>query len=734
MRPMVSQRSVISLHVIPEDRSRESRSNETPSDSEMVYMPPAEIQPKKEKKKKKSTMIVTEYDKHGTAVRVKKVKVDDLGNPIKKTKQKKAKKGSPTSVVDMTNNSIPPGTSSNNKPDSNSKKTLTNIDDNYGANNDSLESMSGLPPSSDSISTIGNMSAGEAVRQNRARMAQPPWNQQPRSQLSEPPLQSNGNLQEQHPLNHHGSFPTMNKPQHSLQGSNPSARNHDDGDKFEIFALDFDGYRPRSGQGENVDKLRMLSDSFQVSALQFSDQYEVENYAKPSEFSPGQYAAQQGHAQHQTPLQVPASLAVPVSVDVDTHSLMIQYMISSGADPSTAEQMVLQFEEAQRRGMDSYAFPAVGTSAPTTTIATKVCSHDIDKFSMFSELEEDSVSSAIARALAHAIARAENEQNEQVAPPVTHRSAIQKPRKHPSAAANMYGMPMSPPTPEEEPLNTRALLIQYLISVGTDPDIAEQMADEFNEQQESDSGATPPLHQNYSAAHQNVISAQQLGAIESFHHKHMEAMNGGYRQYQSAPNGNATFSRGPMSHSMPAGSGDGRPIWHRADRPGAAEMEGRAFGAPRRTESRQSESYRNNHRNRHHEELDVEADMAARGYIEAVPVSDKDVLTNENIVYAESSAFGLKHMLNERPVRRLLALICIIVVSVTVGATVIALKGSRALGTQKDANVNPPSSIPTQSPSSSPTLIDKGIEKAATAISGFGNVLTEGSPQRRAVS
>ena len=745
------------LHIIADDKCRESLSNRTKSEGdappvgslciplELIQSQPTHSENEMKKVKSRKTMV-KQYDQHGNIVRVKKVKVDENGNPIRK---KKTKKGplSPFDTKGKNNRSngsfagpINDSGSFMNNNSFNMELSSRGQSESFEVNNNE-ESLSNLLESSDSVSTMGHMSAAEVARQNYAGMV---WNQQSQWQYNDPSsVQTNTNhYQQQQQQQSSGNY------QYDRQGTNREVRNTDDIDKFEIFAQDFDGQRPRSGRGANIDKMRMFADSFPVSAEQFSDQYEVEGNMRPNEYPREKqygYSQQQGYSQRYPPRQpghAPASSSEAVRSDIQinahTHALVVQYMISSGADPYVAEQMACDFEEAQRRGIDSYASPGYGSSAPDTSATAKDRSHDIDKFSMFSEDDENSVSDAFARALSEGAARAEGEQNEQITSIVASRKTAPRSKVSPATVSSpgsrrAFNMPIVPLTPEEQQLSTRTLLIQYLISVGTDPDIAEQMADEFNEQQESESGATPPLHQNYSAAHQSVISEQQLGAIESFHHKHMEAMNGGYRQQQSAPIGNATFSQGPMSHSMPAGSSDGRPIWHRADRPGAVEMEGRAFGAPRRTESRQSESYRNNQNNGHHEELDVEADIAARGYIEAVPVSDKDIYTNENIVYAESSTFGLKHILNERPVRRLLALICVLIVGVTVVATVIALKGSK--GTKSGTILsNDVASLKTsESPSSSPTFIADDIAKAAAAISGFASVLTQGTPQRRAV-
>ena len=89
---------------------------------------------------------------------------------------------------------------------------------------------------------------------------------------------------------------------------------------------------------------------------------------------------------------------------------------------------------------------------------------------------------------------------------------------------------------------------------------------------------------------------------------------------------------------------------------------------------------------------------------------------------------GLKNMLRERSVRRrVLALSCLIIVGVIIGATLITLNGSQATSAASFYSAS------TGSPSTSPTLISSEIEQVAIAISGTASVFTIGTPQNRAV-
>jgi Leucine-rich repeat (LRR) protein len=706
------------------------------------------------KKGKSGKVIIKQYDDDGNLIREKKVKIDELGNPIKKEK-KKLKRGKSTStdivdhILDFPVNQKPAHTTRSDfdkklqgptfetrrTRDSFYKPYLNNTNENSPSNKHdaSLEGKQIQPVSGEeSVSTLGNKSAAEAVRPtyfSKFAYAQP---QQSYKQYSGPTLHHNGNQQ----LQNGGGQQPMPNDGHSLgkdefrdpdyDSKPPSCKTNDEVDKFRIFALDFEGYRPREGQGANVDKMRMFVDSFEVTPEQFLHPVGM---PKPPAYTTGNYGVQQGYEHRlQPPINSPPPVAYStvfneaavtdseIQARAETHALVVQYMILSGVDPVIAEQMACEFEEAQMQGMCNYA-----SGVPTNSAA------EVDKFDMFSEGDEASVPSAIVRALVQGSAMANNEQNEQVemlrAASSIHSSAVRT--AQPYSAAHMTVAPLTPDHSDENATTTRALLIQYLISIGTDPVAAEQMADEFSDQQAA-ATAMPRQNQSVVASAYMTAGMGQEQLVQSFHRKHLEAMNGGYNSRKSDPGFGASTTvagRGPMSQSMPPSR---RPP--RAERPGAVEMQGRAFGAPRRE---QNDALRNGQNDEEVEPPDLEADLAHGNYIQAVPVTEKEPASSNGpaIVYAESTTFGIKQLLSEGPVRRLLFLLCVIIVGVTIGVTVVVLQSSNK-GTPAVIAVT---SSPSVTPTSSPSFIGVDIERAASAISGVGSVLTIGSPQRRAV-
>jgi len=435
-----------------------------------------------------------------------------------------------------------------------------------------------------------------------------------------------------------------------------------------------------------------------------------------------------------TPLK-PFAQAPPSSASssqqsmTEMHEFVVQYMISAGVEPDVAEAMATLFEEQQQLGIDTYASQNDGTR-----------SHDIDKFAMFKDYDDDdeddeSIASAFVRALAQGTARARLEQNERglaasMPPSAGSWDSPVRPSPH---VAGSYSLSIASLSSDERSHNRKAadmrtLLIQYLISVGTDPAAAEQMTDQFEEQQlKGGASSAPQRHATITSSIGNgsIISEEQQEELQFFQHKHREAMNGGYQRQHSAPsNANDDLLRhGPMTQSMPGSIR--HPRFSRADRPGAVEMEGRAFGAPRRPEGEPGLSYE--------QELESNGESSSNPYlIEATPVKENEV--GDDIIYAETATFGLKYILSEPKFRCMLIFIFLVVVSVTVGVTVVALKGSDAINAPQPSVIVSSTTSPTRSPSSAPTRIAADIEQAAGAISGFESVLTADSPQRRAVS
>jgi Leucine-rich repeat (LRR) protein len=751
---MISGRKDMPLGPIPEDRSRASASHDNSSETPVAAVPP---RVKKGKTKKKSaTKIITKYDESGNPIGEKKIKVDEFGIPIRKKKTKSTKRNAePTSSTEPAPPPVPQAPPKHPDPPASSAPKRTEV-----------PSLSGpgpqqeMPSSADSISTMGQMSAAEVVRQSYHRPSRLPSQQQVRHQQLL--LKSDLQQQQQHQqggggIDYNASFTDSKRSASTGRSSNqppgpPSNRSRPTGSLGQP-SIGGSNMGPAEAHGEDDGFGPVLSNR---------------DYRQGNNLAPLQADAQQLRPPAAVAMPPHASSAVAQQSKSDTHDLVVQYMISTGADPAVAEQLACEFEAAQQRGIDNYAAAAKLSNNPDERKK-----HDVDKFAMFAENDEEgSVASGIVRALAQGAARAEREQNEysQSAPlgPVatglysgtsTHRppaaAAYSASRLPPPgtagwgpppvaaaasawgpppaavasawgpppgvppriapAAARTYGIPVgprTPGTPEENPDSIRALLIQYLLSVGTDPRVAEQMADQFNQQQ-----AAPPTAPRYQP--QQGLGNGQHAERPAFHNKHLEAMSGGYSLRQSAPGFDASVSladRRPMSQSMPARN----PQWPRAERPGAVEMEGRAFGAPRRPQDISGTP--------EVEELEMEREIAENPFIiEATPVKENDY--NGQVVYAESATIGMKYILQARPVRRLLAMICVIIVAVTVAATVVALKSSNKGAKPFVAET----ASPTGTPTSAPSFIGDDIEQAAAAISGFGSVLTQDSPQRRAV-
>jgi hypothetical protein len=104
--------------------------------------------------------------------------------------------------------------------------------------------------------------------------------------------------------------------------------------------------------------------------------------------------------------------------------------------------------------------------------------------------------------------------------------------------------------------------------------------------------------------------------------------------------------------------------------------------------------------------------------LEAKAVDDE-----EKVVYADSGPLSIKHVIKERPVRRLLAvglMTLIIIVAVVTG--VVFGKGDSG----------PSAPAPTLAPTSMPTILDDGILVAAKLISR-PELFAQASPQLEAV-
>lgn len=166
------------------------------------------------------------------------------------------------------------------------------------------------------------------------------------------------------------------------------------------------------------------------------------------------------------------------------------------------------------------------------------------------------------------------------------------------------------------------------------------------------------------------------------------------------------------------------PSYMRFDRPGAVEMEGRAFGAPRRASLNPAVSTDGPAEGieewRAAREAESNNDFSAM--VEASMVKDMPV------VFADTLSF--KHFLREGPLRKfaLLALL-LLLASVAVICSLLFIRP----GADKDVVVEElfDGTLP---PSMSPTLILEDVRDAAAVISGWSSVQEQGTPQYAAVS
>mmetsp|Transcript_25953 Transcript_25953/g.43288 ORF Transcript_25953/g.43288 Transcript_25953/m.43288 type:complete len:1058 (-) Transcript_25953:34-3207(-) len=121
--------------------------------------------------------------------------------------------------------------------------------------------------------------------------------------------------------------------------------------------------------------------------------------------------------------------------------------------------------------------------------------------------------------------------------------------------------------------------------------------------------------------------------------------------------------------------------------------------------------------------------------VEAMPVDEyfdeKGEESNLPVVYADSSPLSIKHLLNERPFRRIACVALIAVLGAVIGIVVYftVLKEDNA-----DGSGFLLTGSPTMTPSAAPTFISEEIKEAAAQLSGWNAVEDMTSPQFKAVS
>lgn len=116
--------------------------------------------------------------------------------------------------------------------------------------------------------------------------------------------------------------------------------------------------------------------------------------------------------------------------------------------------------------------------------------------------------------------------------------------------------------------------------------------------------------------------------------------------------------------------------------------------------------------------------------VEAMPVKDfGDVEGGFPVIYADSTPISLKHLVRERPVRRFIILgVCLVIAGIIFGV-VYSVIGTGRKSEGGDIETN----FPTMAPSMAPTFISSEIFQAAIRLSGGIAFDEPGSPQFQAV-
>jgi Leucine-rich repeat (LRR) protein len=178
--------------------------------------------------------------------------------------------------------------------------------------------------------------------------------------------------------------------------------------------------------------------------------------------------------------------------------------------------------------------------------------------------------------------------------------------------------------------------------------------------------------------------------------------------------------------------------WQRFDEPGAVQMTGRAYGAPPRPPDSKATRVRELSG-----ELDfgAESDLLLEGgvkitsdglLLEAKPVSEDEcaprAFVENDIAFAQCAPLALKHMLQERHVRRRLVGFCILIAFLTMIASVAATHfGSGTIDDGDDQSLTG-GATPTQSP----TFLDADLKENFASFSGHDAFSDPSSPQSRA--
>jgi len=177
--------------------------------------------------------------------------------------------------------------------------------------------------------------------------------------------------------------------------------------------------------------------------------------------------------------------------------------------------------------------------------------------------------------------------------------------------------------------------------------------------------------------------------------------------------------------------------WQRFDEPGAVQMHGRAYGAPPRPPDSKPTRVRGLSGSTEfsaEDQLLIEGGVtltSAGPLVQAKPVDDDEfapqAFAENDIELAESTPLDIKHLLQERSVRRRLIGICFVIALLTMIVSVAATHfGREAYDDDRD------SSTPGVSPTPSPTFVNDALAEDLAVFSGHEALSNPSSPQRRA--
>lgn len=259
---------------------------------------------------------------------------------------------------------------------------------------------------------------------------------------------------------------------------------------------------------------------------------------------------------------------------------------------------------------------------------------------------------------------------------------------------------------------TQDMLVRYLRSMGTSRRTAVNIASSFREDQQQNEAP---------ASVDGVPPVVPEGVPDAPPTSRRSRSRSSLRRGSNGSSANRT-SRSSSSRGGGRRRGRSAMMWERAMRPGAVQMDGRAFGAPMRPEDEVLDPAARE------ESAPSQTEVVGAHLVEATAVKDY-----APVVYADSTPLSFRDLLKEKPIRRRMCILGFIVVAVVaISVSLVVVNGDDG---SESANivVAGSTSEPTMAPSSAPTFITAEIFDAAVALSGEDVVNNPDSPQHQAV-